>query len=396
MMKTAIKKLNILILNYEYPPVGGGAGTISHFHASHLAMRNHTVTLLTVSENNQLQIINKSKYFKIIKLPSKRKHLYQSGIFEKISWMQHAKKYLCTVDDTKYDICMAHFSIPGGWVAKQLKKKNNTPYVIISHGQDIPWFYPKQMFFYHILTAYAIKNILKHSERLFVQSEMMYNNAIGFIKKDFRKVALIPNGCDDTLFKISPLKYRNRSLLKLLFVGRLTKQKRPEMLIHICHYLRTQHIKYHLKICGNGPMKKKLDALVKKYKLTDQISFTGWVTNEKVRAMYDDSHILLAPSEAEGMSITVLEALFSGLYVITTAVSGNPDLLKDSNLGCIVENNKYAFTDAIKRYIKNNYTAQQIEEWRNKLVEDYSWENIIAQYEKNLYDILENYSTKYP
>ncbi|MEZ5054399.1 MAG: hypothetical protein R2807_06505 [Chitinophagales bacterium] len=88
----------------------------------------------------------------IIRLKAKRKVSFQSNPYEMYDWMMKAKEYcLSHFSSTDFQICLANFSLPGGYVANALNQKWKLPYVILSHGHDIPWFSPKQMFFWHLL-----------------------------------------------------------------------------------------------------------------------------------------------------------------------------------------------------------------------------------------------------
>ena len=85
--------MNILILNYEYPPLGGGAGVVSKYHAEGLARSGHKVTVLTAwyeGEKEEETIGN----LRIIKLKSKRKYTYKSTPDEWLSWIRKSKQFL--------------------------------------------------------------------------------------------------------------------------------------------------------------------------------------------------------------------------------------------------------------------------------------------------------------
>ncbi|HRW22678.1 MAG TPA: glycosyltransferase, partial [Bacteroidales bacterium] len=152
--------MKLLVLNYEYPPLGGGAGQISKSISEGLALLGHDITVLTtwyeaLAETETLNNV------KIIRLKSKRKFVYRSNPFEMTSWIYHAKKFLKEhLKTEKYDLVFANFALPGGEVAYSIKLKFRIPYVIISHGHDIPWFAPEQMIWYHIFTYHWIRTIV--------------------------------------------------------------------------------------------------------------------------------------------------------------------------------------------------------------------------------------------
>lgn len=364
----------ILILNYEYPPIGGGAGAISAAHAKHLAKLGYKVVVVTASSNGIFSHESPTENLSIVRLASIRKKPFQSGFLEKIDWMLKARRYCKRFKAADFDFCMAHFSIPGGWVAAQLPFR----YGVISHGHDIPWFYPQQMFVYHVLTYFFIKRIINKAEVLWVQSEAMSKNATAFTSKT--RVVVIPNGCD-AMPNAHPIPYSGGTLL-LLFAGRLVKQKRVDILIEAVKILNRQNADVHLTIAGDGPLAADLK---KRTRPTENnIDFIGLVPRENMSALYRNHHVLVAPSEAEGMSISVLEALFHGLYTITTAVSGNTDLLANSTLGHLSEPSPQAFAEAIMQYMQHPPRTETREAAYEKLIATHSWDSIAKAYVKSM------------
>ncbi|MEZ5009056.1 MAG: glycosyltransferase [Chitinophagales bacterium] len=133
------KSLKILILNYEYPPLGGGAGIMTKRLAEGFIEQGHSVTVITTAFPN-VEDVTSNDQLTIIRLKARRKRKDRSNPREMNSWMQAARKYCKTsIKKGDFDICLANFTLPGGVVALDLKKRVNLPYVI-PHGHDIPWF----------------------------------------------------------------------------------------------------------------------------------------------------------------------------------------------------------------------------------------------------------------
>ncbi len=372
--------------------MGGGAGVISRYHAEHLALLGHRITLVTSSPEKRFSREQPQENFELIRLPSRRKNLYRSSLAEKTHWMQLAKKYLLYDDAGHHHICMAHFTLPGGHVAAALHKKRGIPYVVISHGQDIPWFYPRQMLAYHLLLAPRIRQILKGALKTFVQSQIMYHNATRFLPGS-SPVSVIPNGFPAD-FPRDGAGLRRRvpaagEPVRLLFAGRLSGQKRPQRLIDVAKALHQNHIPFLMTICGDGVLRTKLERRVKALELQSKVSFTGWIPEQKVKEQYAQNHVLLAPSLAEGMSITILEALFNGLYVITTPVSGNQELIFHPSLGAITKNNTREFVSAIRQYLINPPGKDQLKPIEKTLIARFHWKTIAGKYEDELIHALD-------
>lgn len=194
--------MNILVLNYEYPPLGGGAGVITQNISERLAGLGHRVTVLTTWHQTEKDTEVKGT-LKIIRLKSKRRYTYKSDVFEMLSWINKSKDHFKTFSwSEKFDLCFANFTIPGGIVALNLKNKFALKYVVLSHGHDIPWMFPKQMLFYHLFSYFRIKRVCLESETNIVLTQETKINIDDFLgKKQSSKNIIIPKGTDFTLFK---------------------------------------------------------------------------------------------------------------------------------------------------------------------------------------------------
>ena len=183
--------MKLLVLNYEYPPLGGGAGIISKNIADGLAALGNEVTVLTTYyEGTEEDSIENGVH--IIRLKSKRKDVFQSNIREMLSWMICAKRFLKKhLQVGKYDLCFANFALPCGEVAYSMKDMFHLPYVIISHGHDIPWFFPEQMMWYHAACYHWIRKICMQAERNYVCSDEMLSNINAFLGGTKNKNKLI-------------------------------------------------------------------------------------------------------------------------------------------------------------------------------------------------------------
>ncbi len=384
-MKTlSNKKIRILILNYEYPPLGGGAGVVSRYHAEGLSKKGYKTTVLTAWYKGEEEIYEKDN-LKIIKLKSKRKYTYKSTPDEWISWIFTAKKFLSDyLQKYKFDYCFAHFALPSGEVAKFINKKFNIPFAIISHGQDIPWFFPKQMFKYHLITYFWIKQICNRADKLILLTDAMKKNADRFMKKSKHKNIIIPNGCQIDTFA-SDYSKKNKKF-KILFIGRLVAQKDPFTFLKAIKFAKeTINDNFEVKILGAGPLLSKMKNFVLKNKLTDIIEFKGWVNKEQMLKEYQSSHIQVISSKAEAMSIAALEALSTGLFVISTPVSGNTDIIEENINGSLfnfldAETLSEKITAFYNEKFMKNYTVPQsfLDNFRNK----YNWGNIVDELSK--------------
>ena len=378
--------MKILILNYEYPPLGGGAGVVSKYHAEGLANEGHEITVLTTWFEGEETLAEKGN-LKIIKLKSKRKQTFKSTPDEWLSWISHSKKFLSKyLQNNQFDYCFSHFALPCGEVAKYIHKKFNLPYAVISHGQDIPWFFPKQMFKYHLFTYFWIKSICYRADKLILLTNDMKINADKFMKRKKHKNVIVPNGCQTNTFL--PDYSKKSKKFKILFIGRLVAQKDPFTFLKAIVLLKEKiDNKFEVKILGDGPLKSKMEKFVIDNNLDTVIEFKGWVNKAQMLDEYQSAHLQIISSKAEAMSIAALESLSSGLYVISTPVSGNTDIIEKEINGDFFNFGDYqTLTNSLinfyeKKKLKNYLVPK---DFLQKFRDTYDWKNIVKKLESQL------------
>lgn len=381
--------MRILMLNYEFPPIGGGAGEISRHIAEGLSDCGHEVHVLTAGTGEQaLSAVENG--VQVTRLRSKRRYIYQSNPREMLSWMRMSKKFLRSyLKSNMYDICFAHFALPGGDVAYSMKQEFDLPYVVMSHGHDIPWFFPKQMFLYHALTYQWIWKIVINSRGLFVQSDAMELNARNFLgRKHEALIHQIPNGWDAEFFY--PGKKKRDGIFRLVFPGRLVKQKDPFTLLKAVRSIHEDIPEMQVYVLGDGPMRKSMEAFVRKYDLSEIVIFEGWVNKKRMREAYQQADLVVLPSLNEGMSIATLEAMACGAYLLVTDVSRNAALIDEGVNGEIVpmaDSAELAYR--IKQHFKKySLPVQHVpEDLKKKVDEIYAWPQVIQRYEVLLEEV---------
>lgn len=377
--------MRLLILNYEYPPLGGGAGRCSQFQAEGLARLGHEVTVITTWYRGEKEIEERDQ-LKLIRLKSRRKKTFRSNPLEMFSWALKTLGYIRrTRLHLQTDLILAHFSIPGGFVALPVKLLYKTPYYIISHGQDIPWFSPKELFFYHLVFYLPIRLICSTASKVTVLSQQRLNELSRLTaKKHHPKHYIISNGCDIGFFT-PPENEKEKDELRILFTGRLTRQKDPFTFLKAIQLLSDSDIPISIEIVGDGPLRSKMESFVLRHQLSKQVRFSGWVSREELKEKYRSAHLLLITSVDEGQSLAMMEAISSGLYLFTTPVSGSESLVHEK-----VNGEYIPFGDPQEiAYLLEAYYREKVSEHYKvpdrllqELRESISWDNYIHAYDR--------------
>ena len=381
--------MKLLVLNYEYPPLGGGAGAISKNIAEGLAALGHNITVLTTYyQGTEEDCI--SNGVRVIRLKSKRKDIFQSNIREMLSWMICARRFLKKhLQEEKYNLCFANFALPCGEIAYSMQQMYHLPYTIISHGHDIPWFFPEQMMWYHAACYHWIRKICMQSKRNYVQSDEMLTNINAFLGGTAAKNKLIYNGWNRD--KFFPDESKRAKKFTILFTGRLVMQKDPMTFLKAINIAKSEIKDFEVHIVGDGKMRQKMEDFVNKNGLGGIVVFKNWLTKPEIIAEYQSASLTVMPSLAEGMSMALLEALACGQYVIATKVSNNEKLITAGINGDFIEKKDYKtlaskIIDFHDTKFANNYTVPT--EHFDKIAEMFDWKNIVKEYEKDMMGII--------
>jgi glycosyltransferase involved in cell wall biosynthesis len=119
----------------------------------------------------------------------------------------------------------------------------------------------------------------------------------------------------------------------ILCVGRLTKNKGQHILLQTCFELKQSAQHFHLTFVGDGEDRESLENLTAELDLKSQVTFTGSVGQEKIKEFYKKADLFVLPSFAEGVPIVLMEAMAMGVPVISTNITGIPELIEDGKSG---------------------------------------------------------------
>ena len=133
-------------------------------------------------------------------------------------------------------------------------------------------------------------------------------------------------------------------------------------------------------VCGRGPLKEELEALAREKGLTDWVRLMGY--RNDIPAFYAMADVFVFPSFREGLSVSVMEAMASGLPVVCSRIRGNTDMVEDGVNGFLVEPGKPDTIAGALRLLNDSGKRQEISRNNRIKAEAYSLGVIAEQYRR--------------
>ena len=370
--------MKILIINYEFPPLGGGAGNATRYLARELVTLGHDVLVLTAGYKN-LAGQETLDGVKVVRVQSTRKNIHGSDPYEMLSFCWHAIRYVLKIkkQDWHFSSVISFFTIPSSIVAYIIKLRFKTPFITSLRGGDVPGFAPKELKYLHMITKPLIVYLWRRSQYVVANSNGLQRLAQQSIKQTVKDIKFIPNGVDHDIFK--PNQTESISKLTILTVGRFRPQKNIQQLISSMPEILLHNKEAALTIVGDGPLRKQLENSVRELKLTNKIKFTGWLNQKELLFEYQQACILAMPSIDEGMSNVILEAMACGLPIVATPVSGNQELIDDKLTGYLVTDKK-AMVTAVRQLLSDDALRTRMGKASLQKSRKFSWRKVAQQY----------------
>ncbi len=286
-------------------------------------------------------------------------------------------KKICLND--VYSLIHCHSPI-GGAIARiatrKTRKRNGTKVIYTAHGfhfyKGAPiknWllFYPIEKYcskFTDVLITINKEDYVLASKKMKAK-KVEYFPGVGVDISKFSK-----NDGDGAIktAKRQELKLSNSDIV-LLSVGELNKNKNHGVIIDALANLNMPNVKY--LIVGKGDLKEKLQEQIIKNNLQNQVFLLGYRTD--VADLYKASDVFVFPSYREGLSVSVMEAMGSGLPCVVSNIRGNTDLIDDNKGGYLCfPSDVTSFTASIKYLIASEEKRIAFGEYNQQKIKGFS------------------------
>jgi glycosyltransferase involved in cell wall biosynthesis len=170
---------------------------------------------------------------------------------------------------------------------------------------------------------------------------------------DTEKIFFVPNVVETQLADNEKQNGQtNKDAVNILFVGRLTEEKRPDRFLSVVSRLMRElpHKKIKAQIVGDGPLMPQVQAQAKELCLSSELELSGQC--EEMASVYSNADLLMLTSDYEGTPNVLLEAMANGIPVIATNVGGVPEIISDER-GVLVQPDEDELIKAATRLVED-------------------------------------------
>lgn len=367
--------MRILVLNHEFPPIGGGGGRAAEDICRGLTIRGHTVRVLTARLKGLLRDEHRDGY-QITRIASLRTQLYRASFAAMTAYVLVGLwAGIRLIRRFQPDLIHAHFAVPAGTLAWALSRLSGIPYVLTVHLGDVPggvvektgrwfrWIYP------------FTRVIWRNASRIVAVSEFTRGLAL---KKYDAEIRVIPNGVDVNALK--PEYIHLNTPLRIVFAGRFMPQKNPLQVVRILNELR--ELKWQCVMIGDGPLLEEVKRTVAELGLQDRFQFPGWLGGTKVLGWFDRSDILFMPSLSEGLPVVGVEALSKGLAIVASQVGGFADLVEAGRNGYLLRPEDLAgFSASLRELLSDAARLTSFRTASLEIARRFDIHQVVEQYE---------------
>lgn len=327
------------MLGWEFPPFSvGGLGNVCYHLTNAIARKGIEVSLIlpmkveskkirilptNVSLNPVRTILSpylNEETYQIVISSGKSGYLYGGNLKEEVE--RYTKECEKIIKKEKFDLIHCHdwMTFKAGMLAKKISGK---PLILHVHTTE----FDRSGGLGNEEYAYQIEKAgFENADKIIAVSNFLKNRIINYYGIDEGKIEVVHNAIDfDGVIK----KKTNKKEKVVLYFGRITLHKGPDYFIRAAKRVLDVYKDVVFVMAGTGEMLPKMIELSAELGIADRVLFTGYLSDEEVKKIYQLADLYVLPSVSEPFGLTVLEAVSNGTPVLLSKNSGVREVLRN-------------------------------------------------------------------
>ena len=356
-------------------PTFGGSGVVATELGLELARRGHEIHFITYSQPVRLALLNPNIHYHEVHVPEYPLFHYQP--YE----LALSSKLVDMVKLHKIELLHVHYAIPhayAGYMAKKMLKEQGIkiPMVTTLHGTDItlvgnhPFYKP------------AVSFSINHSDIVTSVSQDLKDDTYRLFDIK-REIHVIPNFIEIDKNRTADCQRSMMATEKqkiITHISNFRKVKRIPDVVRIFNEIQKK-IPAKLMMVGDGPEKPKAEKLCEELGISDKVIFFG--NSHEIDKILCFSDLFLLPSETESFGLAALEAMASGVPVISSNTGGLPEVNREGFSGYLgnVGDVEYMAEKALS-ILSDDDVLFEFKSNALKVAHEFDIQNIMPMYEK--------------
>ena len=391
---------SVCFISPEYLPLSGGTGAYVYYLSNELMKNGYDINIVTgydeakdIEVNEQLSVF----FLKTLRIPVIKSFQFAFSSYRKLSEVRRS----VPVDIVHANLPLVpNFAVPSGYGRTLVSTVHSTwkGEAEAIRGELYSRLNPNEKFMvsFNCFLRIFEERMLERSDRLIAVSDFTRRELLQYYKVKPSKIRVIHNGVDVDKFKPAADKQKAKAELgfnpediTIVSVGRLYARKGLFTLIESMPPVvkRFKNAKFIISGKGQSNEMNKLINHAKRLGVRANIVFTGYFPDKKLPKLYQAADVFAFSTFYEHHPFAVLEALSSGLPVVTTRVGGIPETIENGKNGFLCQPfNPREFSDRIMYFLEHPAEASEMAfEARRTVLERFDW-RLVVQKVLRVYD----------
>ncbi|VVB74256.1 Glycosyltransferase Gtf1 [Candidatus Tiddalikarchaeum anstoanum] len=395
--------MKIAFFTDSFLPNTDGVAVVTDEIAQYLAKKGHKITI--VCPGNTTEIVKQSGY-KVIRIKS-----YSIKLYEEHKVCFKTPEYLEQLDDfSKYDLIHLQTNVTLASIGFMVALKYNKPISCTFHtniADFVTSFFDenvlmgKKNIMYDLIgkNKIILSILRKFSDSIMWKLTRDFHNAVPStsVPSHYCKALLRKKGVKNDIFVIpNPVnpshsgreyfkKFPVKDKFVLLHVGRLSVEKRVNLLIEAAAELKDKIPNLQIIICSEGPMRSYLERIAKRKHVEKIVKFTGWVSRDELNFLYEQSSIVTGFGLFETFNLCIAEALIYGKPVVVSDAGPLSEFVNNNGFVVPVNNEEVVkISESILKLYSNKSLYNKYSLNSRKLGKAYNYDDTMTVFENYL------------